>query len=64
MITVEVKDQEVLAVLNHLASGMKDMSPAMAQIAQALASESELQFATQSGPLGAWPGLADSTRLC
>lgn len=62
MITVEVKDQEVLAVLNHLASGMKDMSPAMAQIAQALDSESERQFSTQSGPLGAWPGLADSTK--
>lgn len=62
MITIEVKDQEVLAILNRLAAGMNDMRPAMANIAQVLASESERQFATQSGPLGAWPGLADSTK--
>ena len=62
MITVEVKDQEVLAILNRLIGGMKDMRPAMANVAQALASESERQFATQSGPLGGWPDLADSTK--
>ena len=62
MITIEVNDQEVLAILNRLADGMKDMRPAMTDVAQVLASQSERQFATQSGPLGAWPDLADSTK--
>lgn len=62
MITVEIKDKEVLAMLNSLAAGMKDMRPAMADIAQALASESERQFATQSGPFGEWTDLAKSTK--
>ena len=62
MITIEVKDQEVLAILNRLAAGVNDMRPAMANIAQVLASESERQFATQGGPLGAWPVLAESTK--
>lgn len=63
MITVEVKDQEVIAVLRRLMDGMKDMRPAMANVAQALASESERQLAGQTGPLGAWPALASSTIL-
>ena len=61
MITVEVKDQEVLSMLTRLAGGMKNLRPAMGDIAQVLASESERQFATESGPLGKWPGLAKST---
>lgn len=62
MITIEVKDQEVLTVLNQLASRIKDMRPVMADVAQVLASESEHQFATQSGPYGKWPDLALSTK--
>jgi len=62
MIAVEVKDQEVLAALGKLMAGLKDMRPAMANVAQALGSESERQFSTQSGPLGPWPGLAESTK--
>lgn len=61
MITIEVKDQEVLATLSKLTRGLSNMTPVMADIAQALASESERQFATQFGPLGPWPGLAEST---
>lgn len=61
MITVEVNDVSVLDLLGRLTRGLSDMKPAMANIAQALASESERQFSTQSGPLGAWPGLAEST---
>lgn len=61
MITIEVKDQEVTAMLGRLMAGMKNMRPVMANVAQALASESERQFAAQSGPLGPWPGLAAST---
>lgn len=62
MLTIEVNDQEVLAVLSRLAARTNDLRPAMANVAQALASESERQFATQSGPLGRWPDLADSTK--
>lgn len=61
MITVEVKDQEVTAMLRRLMDGMKDMRPAMANVAQALARESERQLAGQTGPLGGWPALANST---
>jgi phage virion morphogenesis protein len=63
MITIEVKDQEVTAMLNRLMAGMNDLQPAMANVAQALASESERQFATQSGPLGAWPSLSSETTI-
>lgn len=61
MIKVEVKDQDVLSLLSRLSAGMKDMGPAMANVAQALASESERQFATQSGAFGGWPTLSDTT---
>lgn len=63
MITVTVKDQEVLAILSRLYGGLKDMRPAMADVAQALASESDRQFASQSGPLGAWPDLSEETTI-
>jgi phage virion morphogenesis protein len=62
MITIEVKDGGVLAALRKLVNGLDDMTPAMADIAQALASESERQFATESGPLGRWPDLSDYTK--
>lgn len=61
MIKVEVKDQDVLSLISRLSAGMKDMRPAMANVAQALANESERQFATQSGPYGNWPGLSSTT---
>lgn len=61
MIKVEVKDQDVLSVLSRLSAGIKDMRPAMANVAQALASESERQFATQSGAFGGWPSLTNTT---
>lgn len=63
MIKVEIKDKEVLSVLNRLKAGMKDMRPAMANVAQALASESERQFATQSGPFGAWSSLSTESTI-
>lgn len=62
MITIEVKDSEVLDTLNRLARGMADTTPLMADVAQALLSESERQFANESGPLGAWPDLSDTTK--
>ncbi|MDP3616539.1 MAG: phage virion morphogenesis protein [Rhodoferax sp.] len=63
MITVNIKDQEVLAVLGRLYGGLKDMRPAMENIAQALTTESERQFASQSGPLGGWPALSKETTI-
>lgn len=53
MITIEVKDREVLDMLNQLARGMGHTVPLMADVPQALLSESERQFANESGPLGA-----------
>lgn len=38
------------------------MEPVMADLANALASESERQFASESGPLGPWPGLSETTK--
>lgn len=61
MITVDVKDQEVLDMLSQLSGRVKNMRPAMADVAEALASESERQFKTQSGPLGKWPDLSEET---
>ena len=61
MFKVEVKDRQVLELLNRLSGGMKNMSPAMANVAQALATQSERQFKTQSGPFGGWPVLTGTT---
>lgn len=62
MITVEVKDREVLDLLDRLTQGMADLTPVMANFALGLASESERQFATESGAFGGWPDLEDSTK--
>ena len=62
MIKIEIKDQDVLTMLSRLQAGMKDMRPVMANVANALASASERQFATQSGPFGAWTALTDTTK--
>ena len=61
MITIEVNDRSVLDALERLRRGLTDMTPVMADVAQALASASERQFASQSGPLGPWPHLQDVT---
>lgn len=63
MITIEVNDRHVLDLLDRLMRGLSDTTPVMADIAQALASESERQFATESGPLGAWPGLSEESTI-
>lgn len=63
MITIKVNDKSVLETLDRLVRGLSDTTPVMADIAQALASESERQFATESGPLGAWPGLSEESTI-
>lgn len=63
MIKIEIKDQDVLTMLSRLQAGMKDMRPVMANVANALASASERQFATQSGPFGAWSSLSTASTI-
>lgn len=62
MITIEVNDRSALDALNRMVQGLSDATPVMADLAQLLAIESEHQFASQSGPLGPWPGLSDVTK--
>lgn len=62
MITIEVKDWHVLEVLDQLTAALEDTTPLMADIAAALFAESQRQFETESGPLGAWPSLQESTK--
>ncbi|MFD2379154.1 phage virion morphogenesis protein [Ottowia pentelensis] len=62
MITIEVKDRQVLDMLNRLMRGMADTTPVMADVAAGLLSQSERQFATESGPFGPWPDLSDTTK--
>jgi phage virion morphogenesis protein len=63
LIIIEVKDEAVRALLGRLESRMQDMSPVMADVAQAMASEAEHNFETQSGPLGPWPALSEETTI-
>lgn len=62
MFQVDLDSQQVLDVLRRLHDSLDDMGPAMADIAQALASESERQFDAESGPGGGWPELSDVTK--
>ena len=59
--TIQIDNQEVLDAFNRLIASVEDMTPVMANVAQALESETERQFASESGPFGAWPELAPST---
>lgn len=63
MIEITTDSEQVLGVLEALIDRLEDMSPAMADIAQALQSESEQQFQDESGPLGAWPQLSDQSTI-
>lgn len=60
MIRIEIDDREVRAALDHLARRAADLTPAMADIAQALESETERRFELE-GP--GWPDLAERTIL-
>jgi len=50
MIKVEIDDREVMGALRRLKAAGADLSSAMADIAQALASESERQLQREAGP--------------
>jgi phage gpG-like protein len=58
---IDVTDGPVIAALNQLAASCADMTPAMRAIAGVLERQTEDNFAAQSGPLGKWPALAQST---
>lgn len=60
MIRVEIEDRAVLDALEDLRARVSDLTPVMADVAQALASETERRF-EQEGP--GWPSLANSTIL-
>jgi phage virion morphogenesis protein len=63
MVKIEIDDRDVMSALQALMRRGGDMSPAMANIAQVLASESERQFRDQAGPGGAvWPDLTEATK--
>lgn len=62
MIQISINDREVLAALESLLAAGDDMSDAMSDIAQVLASESKRQFRAESGPGGDWPDLSETTK--
>lgn len=58
---IEIDDRPVLDALNRLAAAGRGMTPAMRAIATALLSQTEANFAAQSGPAGKWPALSRAT---
>lgn len=62
MPTIDTDDQ-ITPALEALMRRLDNTAPAFANIAAALASESERQFATESGPAGAWPDLSKQSTI-
>lgn len=63
MIEAKLESEEVMQVLQRLSRITTNMRPVMADIAQALASETERQFAKEAGPGGVpWPDLSETTK--
>lgn len=60
--SIQVQAGDVMGALARLQAAGKDMSPAMRAISMRLLSQTEANFFAQSGPSGAWPELAASTR--
>ncbi len=56
-------DDQVTPALHALMRRLQDTRPAFANIAAALASESERQFRAESGPLGPWPDLSQKSTI-
>lgn len=63
MITIEVKNTAVLQALSKVQKELADMSAVMADLAQILASESELQFAQERGPVHPWSKLSEESTI-
>lgn len=63
IVKIEVRDQDLRDQLNTMLAKLQNTEPAMAGIADILASAADAQFAAEAGPDGqAWPDLADSTK--
>ncbi len=60
--SIQIQADEVQAAFIRLRDAAKDLSQAMRAITTALMSQTEANFAAQSGPSGPWPDLAESTR--
>ena len=56
-------DDQVTPALQLLIGRLRDTRPAFANVATALQSESERQFAAEEGPLGAWPALSEKSTI-
>lgn len=62
MITVEIHDKEVLAMLRHLGDQAKNMAPALSQIGEALAETTRQRFDSSTAPDGSrWQPNARAT---
>ena len=62
MIEIKIDNSGVLDAFNRLLQLGGDMSPIMEKIAGVMKDHTEENFASQSGPLGAWPALKDKKR--
>ncbi|PKP71856.1 MAG: phage virion morphogenesis protein [Alphaproteobacteria bacterium HGW-Alphaproteobacteria-4] len=62
MITIELKDAEVSAILNRLGAAMSDLTPVMQEIGEQLVFETEQRFAQGVSPGGApWAPKSETT---
>lgn len=62
MITVDVRDSGVVAALQALQGRLKDLSPAMRDVGQALENQTNLRFVAQADPNGTpWADLSEAT---
>lgn len=59
---VDINDQELMQYLGRLETCGRDGSPAMRAISQVFASDTEANFAAESGPTGKWKDLAPATK--
>lgn len=59
---IEIDDKAVHEALDRLAARAGDMTPVMRTISMVLLSQTQANFAAQSGPTGPWPALAAATR--
>jgi phage gpG-like protein len=58
---VDINDRNLMQFLGRLETCGRDGSPAMRAISQVFATDTEANFASESGPLGKWPALKNPT---
>lgn len=62
MIKIDIQSDLVTPVLQRIAQRAERLEPLMGEIAAILHDQAEQNFASESGPLGAWPALKDPAR--